>query len=58
MEIFIKYTEDIQSYLYQSADTIYCDIQYICSITTSQMDMNELITKEIAGLVKVSKHVQ
>ena len=31
--------------------------QYLCSITTSQMDMNISITKEVAGLVEVSKHV-
>ena len=29
MKITVKYIEYIQMYLYQSADTIYCDIQYM-----------------------------
>ena len=29
MKITVRYIEYIQKYLYQSADTIYCDIQYM-----------------------------
>ena len=29
MKITVRYIEYIQMYLYQSADTIYCDIQYM-----------------------------
>ena len=28
-KIFVRYIEYIQMYLYQSVDTIYCDIQYM-----------------------------
>jgi hypothetical protein len=58
METFIKYIEDIQSYLYQSAIQLIVVYNTYYSITTSHMDMNtQKITMEIVGLVKVSKHV-
>ena len=63
MKITVRYIEYVQMYLYQSADTIYCDIQYM--MTTILMLLLQhrkwtliiLTTQEIERLFIVSKHV-
>ena len=63
MKITVKYIQYIQMYLYQSVDTIHCDIQYM--MTTILMLLLQhrkwtliiLTTQEIERLFIVSKHV-
>ena len=63
MKNTVRYIEYIQMYLYQCADTIYCDIQYM--MTTILMLLLQhrkwtliiLTTHEIERLFIVSKHV-
>src|ERR1041385_1919826 len=42
MKISIIYIEYIQMYLYQSVDTIYCDIQYIMTIIMFLLEHHKL----------------
>jgi surface polysaccharide O-acyltransferase-like enzyme len=57
MKIFIKYIEYILMYMYQSADTIYCDIKYMMTVILMfLLQHHKWITKKIERLTEVSKH--
>ena len=63
MKITVIYIEYIQTYLYQSVDTIYCDIQYMMTTILKLLLQHRkwtliiLTTQEIERLFIVSKHV-
>ena len=63
MKITVRYIEYIQMYLYQSADTIYYNIQYIMTtilmllLRHCKWTLIILTTQEIERLFIVSKHV-